>query len=71
MPKRRALIRQLSKAAKARGMTFEVLREGGRHTVFTLDGMRLPIPRHNDINEITAASIRRDAEAKLGKDWWR
>lgn len=33
------------------------LREGGAHTVYTNGKDTEPIPRHNEINEITAKSI--------------
>lgn len=71
MTKRVDLIRQISKAAKRRGLVFEVAREGGRHTVFDLDGARIPIPRHNEIGEQLAEVIRKQAAEKLGEGWWR
>jgi hypothetical protein len=33
--------------------------------------MRIPIPRHREINDYTAQGIMRDLEIKLGKEWWR
>ena len=71
MPKRRDLIRKIEKQARSQGVAFGELREGSKHTIYTLDGVRLVIPRHRDINEITAESIYSDAEVKLGKGWWR
>ena len=38
--------------------------------VFSLDGLRLPIPNHREIAEGTARSILRQAAAKLGEEWW-
>lgn len=69
--KRRDLIRRIAKAAAKQGVTWDVERDGGRHTVYTLDGLRIIVPRHNEINEITAQGILKDCEPKLGKGWWR
>lgn len=46
-------------------------RKGGNHDVYLLDGMMIPLPRHNEIPELTTRGIYRECEAKLGKDWWR
>jgi len=43
----------------------------GPHEAWICDGMRIPIPRHREINDYTAQGIMRDLEIKLGKDWWR
>ncbi len=34
---------------------------GGRHDIFTKDGKIMPIPRHKEINEITAKEILKKA----------
>ncbi len=36
-----------------------------------LDGLRIPIHRHNEVIERTATRIYKECEAKLGKDWWK
>lgn len=33
--------------------------------------MMVPIPRHNEIPELTTRGIYRECEEKLGKDWWK
>lgn len=53
--------------AKRQGITWELDHEGGRHTVYTLDGLLMPIPRHNEVNELTAAGILKDCQPKLGE----
>jgi predicted RNA binding protein YcfA (HicA-like mRNA interferase family) len=68
--KRRDLIRQLRYAASAAGLEFTSLRNTGGHEVFSLDGLRIPIPNHREIAEGTARSILRQAAAKLGEEWW-
>lgn len=61
----------ITKAAKAHGLTFEVVREGGNHTVYSLDGLRIPIARHGEIPERTTQDIYSECEPKLGKEWWK
>lgn len=41
-------------------MTFD-LTEGGSHTKVRLGDSFVTVPRHNEINELTANGIRRDA----------
>lgn len=70
--KRRDLIQKIAKGAKDAGVSWSRLPGGtGRHEAWECDGMRIPVPRHREINEYTAQGIMRDLEAKLGKDWWR
>ena len=52
-------------------LTWEVAREGANHTVYSLDGVMIPIPRHREIGEGLTDEIRKQAGAKLGKGWWR
>ena len=47
--------RDLIKKAEQNG--WYVLREGGEHTIYTNGEKCEPIPRHKEINEITAKSI--------------
>lgn len=69
--KRRDIIQVIAKAAKAQGLDWSLVREGGSHTMFSLDGLMIPIPRHNEVNEITSRGIYKECAEKLGKDWWR
>ena len=59
----------LDSAADA-ALDFVPLRNTGGHEVFSLDGLRIPIPNHREIAEGTARSIMRQAADKLGEDWW-
>jgi predicted RNA binding protein YcfA (HicA-like mRNA interferase family) len=68
--KRRDLIRHLRNAADEAGLEFTSLRNTGGHEVFSLDGLRIPIPKQREIAEGTARSIERQAAAKLGGEWW-
>ncbi|UJW33886.1 hypothetical protein L3Q67_09020 [Saccharothrix sp. AJ9571] len=46
-------------------------REGANHTVYTLNGVVVPIPRHNELGEIFAVDIFKECEGVLGKGWWK
>ena len=69
--KRRDLLKKISDAAKAGDLIFAPIRNKGDHEVFTLDGQRVIVPRHTEINEVTAREILKSLEDKLGKDWWK
>lgn len=56
MMKRRDLLKEAKRIAKERGETFE-LTEGGRHSIIHIGKVQAPVPRHNEINEITAQNI--------------
>lgn len=45
--------------------------EGGKHTKLYVGGTMVAIPRHSEINELTARSILKECELMFGKDWWR
>jgi hypothetical protein len=68
--KRRDLLRKLSRAAQEAGLSFTI-ETGGRHDKVVLAELKIPVPRHRELAEGTARAIMKDAEAKLGKDWWR
>jgi predicted RNA binding protein YcfA (HicA-like mRNA interferase family) len=68
--KRRDLLRRIRDAATDAGLEFTSLRNTGAHEVFSLDGLRIPVPNHREVAEGTARSILRQAAAKLGEEWW-
>jgi mRNA interferase HicA len=57
--KRVDLINKISKAAAEAGVTFEKVREGGSHTIFRYGSQNIVVPRHKEINELTARGILR------------
>lgn len=71
MVKRRDLIAKIATAAQAAGLRWELIRDTGAHEIWSLDGRRISVPRHREINEMTARAILNDVEDKFGKDWWR
>lgn len=60
--RKQALIKKLRTMARDGGHDLFLEREGGNHTVYVINGRRIPIPRHNEIAEGTARAIIRQAE---------
>ncbi|MBX3031134.1 MAG: type II toxin-antitoxin system HicA family toxin [Chloroflexi bacterium] len=71
MVKRVDLLDEISLAAKRQGIDFVLRRHGGDHDIFDLGGMPIVVPRHREIGPRTAASIRTQWAAKLGRSPWR
>lgn len=71
MTRRTVLIKLLRKAAAKQGLPFTSVRQGGNHEIFQLDGLTIPIPRHNEIDDDLATIIFKEAEIKLGKGWYQ
>lgn len=71
MPKRTEVIKKIGRAAESRGMSFDELREGANHTIYRLDGLMIPVGRHNEFTNRYAEDVYRECEAKLGKGRWR
>lgn len=69
--KRRDLIRKIGKVAKGAGVGFDLEREGANHSIYRCGGQPVVIPRHNEINELTAKGIMQDLEGELGAGWWK
>ena len=69
--KRVDLIKKVAAAATAAGKDLTLIREGGSHSIFRCGGQNVVIPRHREINELTARSIMKDLDDELGKDWWK
>ena len=53
--KRRDLIRYLEKNG------FYLLREGGRHSIYTNDNKIIPVKRHKELDRITANELCKQA----------
>lgn len=69
--KYRDLVSKIRKAAKAKGVLFEMQRQKGSHQVWTCGSTPVVIPKHAEVNELTAVSICKTLEAELGEGWWR
>ena len=64
-------MKRIRREAVRQGLEFELGREGANHSVYLLDGLVIPIPRHRDIGERLTEQIYRECQEKLGKGWWR
>ena len=69
--KHRDLVKKIREAAKAADLTFEMARQKGDHEVWHCGATPVVIPKHREINEITAESICKRLEEALGERWWR
>ena len=69
--KRVELIRLIGRAASEAELDWSLVREGSGHELWELDGERVSVPRHREINEDTARGILKALEVKLGTGWWR
>jgi mRNA interferase HicA len=69
--KRADLIRRIGRTARAVGVSWRRLRATGAHEVWECGELRVSIPRHREINELTAEGIMTTLEDRLGEDWWR
>jgi hypothetical protein len=70
-PGQRDIVKRITKEARRKGLEFVLHRECGKHTIYSLDGTLIPIPRHREVNEMTTEGIYRQCEDQLGKGWWR
>lgn len=69
--KRREIVRRIDAQAKAAGVTWEVQREGAKHTVYRLGATTIPIPRHVEIGLGLSEDIFKQCELELGERWWK
>lgn len=69
--KRRDVVRTIAAAARTQDLDFIIVREGANHTVYSLDGLMIPVPRHRELDDRLARVIFGECEPKLGKGWWR
>ncbi len=57
--KRSELILRIRTAARGADLTWEFVRQGSAHEVWRLGERRVTIPRHREINEVTAMAVMR------------
>ncbi|MGC5365711.1 hypothetical protein ACPXCE_29250 [Streptomyces sp. DT24] len=46
---KRVLLRSLRQVAVGKGVDLVFVRQGSRHEVYAINGVLLPVPRHNEI----------------------
>jgi mRNA interferase HicA len=69
--KRVELLRRVARMARSRGVAWRLDRQGANHEVWRCGSVEVTVPRHREINEITAIGILTSLEEALGKGWWR
>jgi hypothetical protein len=70
--KRNALLRQIARAANDKGLTWECVSTKGNHDKWRLGStVQVSVPRHVEINEITAQAILKATEKEIGEGWWK
>lgn len=69
--KREKLLRRVARTARSRGVTWRLDRQGANHEVWRCGSVEVTVPRHREINEITAIGILTSLEDALRKGWWR
>jgi hypothetical protein len=65
------MVKRISTAAKRQGIEWQLLREGANHSVYSLGGVVIPVPRHAELGEHLVMGIFRECELMLGRGWWR
>ena len=61
--KRSHLLRVLESAAKAKGLSLDLVRHGANHDIYRVGAYQFPVTRHAEITERTArATIRKVRE---------
>lgn len=63
--KRRDLLRALDASARQAGLELAFVRHGGSHDIYRIEAFSVSIPRHNDVNELTARVIMRQVRDYL------
>jgi mRNA interferase HicA len=63
--KRTDLLKQINSLAASLGGTWRFHREGANHEVWKANGKSIPIPRHREVNDYTAAQILKQVEEAL------
>lgn len=69
--KQRDLIKRITEHAAGVGVSWTLVREGGNHAVYRLGDTTIPVPRHREINEVTAVAIFKQCQPELGQGWWK
>jgi hypothetical protein len=69
--KRREFLNKIRDAADDAGVEWTRLRDRGNHEVWSCGGVRVPVPRHRELNELTVEGTFKRLEKVLGEGWWR
>jgi hypothetical protein len=53
------------------GVEWTRFRDRGNHEVWSCGGVRVPVPRRRELNELTVEGTFKRLEKVLGEGWWR
>lgn len=70
MMKRRAVLKKLKAAAKAKGLDYQEY-ELTNHTGIKIGDTASTLARHGEIDDLTARKFFDQYAAEFGKGWWR
>lgn len=60
--RRADLIKRLREVATSKDEELLLVREGARHTIYRVGDRQVSVPRHREINDLTAQGILKAAE---------
>ncbi len=66
--KKRELLRRLRAIAISADLVLDFVREGANHEIWRIGNERIVIPRHREVNELTANGILRRAREVAADD---
>jgi hypothetical protein len=69
--KRGEVKQRIRKAAKAKGKSWALLRQGAQHEIWVCGSTSVAIPRHNELKLGLVLGIFRRLEPELGAGWWK
>ena len=69
--KRRDLLQLIANGARKQGIEWRLLRQGADHEIWRCGSLAVHVPRHRDLNQVTAKRTLHELERVFGKEWWR
>ena len=69
--KRHELLRRIAERARSQRVAWVRERQGTNHELWRCGPIQIAVPRHIELNEVTALGLCRTLEAVLGEGWWR
>jgi hypothetical protein len=69
--KKSHLLGRIGLEADATGKAWQLIRQGHSHEIWRCGAAQISVPRHREINELTAIRIFKNLEGELGSDWWK
>ncbi len=64
-------MKEIADAAKLAEIDWVEVRQGGAHEIWRCGSTMVAIPRHSEVNALTAQGIKKHLQAELGERWWQ